>query len=155
MQACPTSWDELRAWFRRSLYEKKQLAIAWKEPKSIPPRQIWQQLIGIAKYLSRTGQTVTHNQLSQKLGISAQLLKLAFEALTFLGFKVNLQERSFKISATAIEKPKSETECLQAIEKFMAAVQEEQFQRRYFYEVPLSTIQATFEQTAWNQLDEF
>lgn len=95
VQNCPISWDELRVWFRRSLFTKKQLAIAWQEPQLISPSQIWQQLVGIAKYLSRTNQLVTHIQLSQKLGISAQLLKLGFEALTNLGFQVTSQDRAF------------------------------------------------------------
>jgi len=143
LEACPTSWDDLRAWCRRSLFEKKQLAIAWAEPQSVPSSQIWQQLVGIAKYLSRTGQTIARIQLCQKLGISDQPLQLGFQALTRLGFKISCQDRSFRISAAAVVEPKvSDSDCLQAIEKFMAAVQEEQFQRRYFYEIPLSTIQA-------------
>ena len=82
LETCPTSWDDLRAWLWRSHFEKKQLAIAWSEPQLISSHQIWQKLVGIAKYLSRTGQTVTRIQLCQKLGISDQRLKLGFEALT-------------------------------------------------------------------------
>jgi single-stranded-DNA-specific exonuclease len=148
---CPTSWDDLRAWIRRSQFEKKQLAIAWAAPQLVPPIQIWQQLVGIAKYLSRTGQSVTRVQLLQKLGISNQPLQLGFQALSCLGFKVSFQERGFKISATLVVKPTvSDVACLQAIENFLAAVREEQFQRQYFYEVPLPTIQAIAAQTICN-----
>lgn len=139
---CPTSWDDLRVWLRRSLFEKKPLAIAWNSPQSVPSSQIWQQLVGIAKYLSRTGQTVTRVQLCQKLGISDQLLLLGFEALSYLGFQVSLQDRYFSISSTSLVPTVSDIACLQAIEKFLAAIQEEQFKRQYFYEVPLSTIEA-------------
>ena len=142
VKECPTSWDDLRAWFRRALYLKQKLAIAWAEPQPVLPGQIWQHLVGIAKYLSRTGQTVTRFQLHQNMGISDQALHLGFQALAGLGFKVSFCDRSFKISATPVLEPISDTECLQAIEKFLAAVREEQFQRQYFYEVPLSTIQA-------------
>jgi single-stranded-DNA-specific exonuclease len=156
VKECPTTWDDLRAWVRRSLYHNQQLVLAWKEPQLVPPSQIWQHLVGIAKYLSRTSQTVTRLQLHQKLYISDQSLQLGFQALTLLGFKVSFQDRSFKISATPVVEPTvSETTCLQAIEKFLAAVREEQFQRQYFYEVPLSTIQAIALATAFNQLDEF
>jgi len=148
---CPTSWDDLRTWIRRSQFEKKQLAIAWTELQPVPPTQIWQQLVGIAKYLSRTGQTVTRVQLLQKLGIGDQPLQLGFQALSCLGFKVSFQARGFQISATLVVKPTvSDVACLQAIEKFLAAVREEQFQRQYFYEVPLSTIQAIAAQTICN-----
>ncbi len=141
VQQCPTSWDDLRAWLKRSLFEKKQLAIAWNSPSSVPPSQIWQQLVGIAKYLSRTGKTVTRVQLCQKLGISDQLLRLGFEALSYLGFCVSLQDRYFSMGSTSpTHSTVSDVACLQAIEKFIAAVREEQFLRQYFYEVPLTTI---------------
>ncbi len=151
VQECPTNWDDLRAWLRKALYLKQQLAIAWSEPQPVPPKQIWLSLLGIAKYLSRTDQTVTRVQLHQKLGIGDQALYLGFQALTHLGFKVSFQDRSFSISSTPLVKPTVlDSDCLQAIEKFLAAVREEQFQRQYFYEVPLSTIQAIASLTTCN-----
>jgi single-stranded-DNA-specific exonuclease len=156
VEECPTSWDDLQAWFRRSLYMKQKLAIAWSEPQPVPPNQIWLSLVGIAKYLSRTDQTVTRLQIHQKLGIGDQSLQLGFQALTHLGFQVSFQDRCFRISATELVKPTvSDTDCLLAIEKFRLAVREEQFQRQYFYEVPLSTIQAMAAQTASGQFNEF
>ncbi len=156
VQACPTSWDDLRAWFRRSLYLKQKLAIAWSEPQPVPPSQVWLDLVGIAKYLSRTGQTVTRLQILQKLGIGDQSLQLGFQALTHLGFQVSFQDRCFSISATPDVKPTvSDQVCFQAMEQFLAGVREEQFQRQYFYEVPLFTIQAMAAQTALGQRDEF
>ena len=149
VQESPISWDDLRAWLRRSLFEKKQLAIAWDAPSKVPPTFLWQQLVGIAKYLSRTGQTVTRVQLCRKLGISDRLLPLGFEALSCLGFCVSLQERYFSISLTPV-KSTSDVTCLQAIEKFLAGVREEQFKRQYFYEVPLTTIEVIASQTLNN-----
>jgi len=155
VQECPTSWDELRAWFRRALYLKQQLALAWVEPQPVPPSQVWLSLVGIAKYLSRTGQTVTRLQLHQKLGIGNQPLHLGFSCLTYLGFEVCSQDQSFSISAIpAIEPTVSET-CFQLIEKFLASVREEQFQQQYFYQISLSTIQAIAAQTVCNQPGEF
>jgi single-stranded-DNA-specific exonuclease len=149
VRECPTSWDDLRAWLRRALFEKKQLAIAWAAPQSLPSSQIWQQLLGIAKYLSRTEQTVTRVQLCQKLGISDKLLPLGFQALSYLGFKVSWQDRGFKIHSTTLIKSTSDV-ALQAIENFLTGVREEQFQRQYFSKVPLSTIGAIAAQTANN-----
>ena len=150
VQESPISWDDLRAWLRRSLFEKKQLAIAWDAPSKVPPTFLWQQLVGIAKYLSRTGQTVTRVQLCRKLGISDRLLPLGFEALSCLGFCVSLQERYFSISLTPVKSTVSDVTCIQAIEKFLDGVREEQFKRQYFYEVPLSTIEAIASQTLNN-----
>lgn len=142
VENCPCNWDDLRAWYDRSLYENKPLAIAYQPPNSISPRQVWLNLVGIAKYLSRTGQSVTRTQLMEKLGISDLLLQLGFQALIRLGFKVKFQDRAFKFSSLEVESVIADSESLQTIEQFIAAVREEQFQRQYFYKVPLSTISA-------------
>lgn len=138
---CPSNWDDLRAWYDRSLYENKPLAIAYNPPNFVSPSQVWLNLVGIAKYLSRTGQSVTRLQLMEKLGISDLLLQLGFQALFRLGFKVSFQNRAFKFSSLEVKPIVADTD-LQTIEQFIAAVREEQFQRQYFYKVPLSTISA-------------
>lgn len=142
---CPSNWDDLRAWYERSLYENKPMAIAYKLPNSVSPPQVWLNLVGIAKYLSRTGQCVTRIQLMEKLGISDLLLRLGFEALKGLGFKVSFQQGAFKMSNFEIESVIANKD-LQTIEQFIAAVREEQFQRQYFCTVPLSTISAIVSQ---------
>ncbi|BAY32519.1 single-stranded-DNA-specific exonuclease RecJ [Nostoc carneum NIES-2107] len=140
LEECPTSWDDLRGWWKRCLYNNQQLAIAWSKPNQQSPNQIWLTLIGIAKYLSRTHQPVTRVQLLEKLGISNQALLLGIRALKYLGFTVQRQDNYLRI----IPEPKniSETQADAAASKFLAAVREEQFQREYFAEVPLSTIVA-------------
>ncbi len=140
---CPSNWDDLRAWYERSLDENKPLAIAFNAPNQVSPRQVWLNLVGIAKYLSRTEQSVTRIQLMEKLGISDLLLRLGFTALKCLGFKVSFQNGAFKMSLLQVSTI-ADTENLQIIEQFIAAVREEQFQRQYFYKVPLSTISAVF-----------
>ena len=149
VRTCPTCWDELRVWMRRSQFENKPLVLAWTAPQPVSPQQVWQQLAGIAKYLCRTGQTVTRVQLSQKLGVSDRLLGLGFTALSYLGFYVSFQDRYFQISqeipwhvVASTNLHATDAACLQAIDKFAQAVREEQFQRQYFSTVPLSTIQA-------------
>jgi len=145
LEECPTSWDDLRAWLRRSLYNQQPLAIAWSKPNHSSPEQIWLTLVGIAKYLSRTNQTVTRVQILEKLGIKDQTLHLGFKALKFLGFTVKTQERYLLFTQHSIVEPKLAEA---AIAKFLAVVREEQFQREYFAEVPLATIQAITAQAA-------
>ncbi|MEP0854455.1 single-stranded-DNA-specific exonuclease RecJ [Trichocoleus sp. DQ-U1] len=155
VRECPSSWDELQVWFRRAIQANQTLAIAYSPPEPVPPSQIWLQLLGIAKYLSRTGQEATYTQLHQKLGISDRTLQLGLEAISHLGFHVKQLDWMVQITWHSQEDaahsdlgngqlPKAET----AIEQFIAAVQEEQFRQRYFYEIPLSTIRAMAAQTA-------
>ncbi|WP_017316705.1 single-stranded-DNA-specific exonuclease RecJ [Mastigocladopsis repens] len=139
LKDCPTSWEDLRAHLRRSLHNQQPLALAWSKPDPKPPEQIWLTLVGLAKYLSRTNQLVTRMQLLEKLGINDQALLLGLRGLKYLGFKISRQDRLLTFSQhSTIEPSLAEA----AVEKFLAAVREEQFQREYFAEVPLSTIEA-------------
>lgn len=146
---CPATWGELQAWFRRALQESQTLAIAYSAPNFAPPHTIWQQLIGIAKYLSRTGQSATRNQLQEKLGIGDRPLQLGFKILRHLGFSVTYNDHQFQFEWTPTpDHAALEAEVSEAIEQFLEAIREEQFRRQYFYQVPLSTLKAMAYQTA-------
>ncbi|MCF4968902.1 single-stranded-DNA-specific exonuclease RecJ [Nostoc sp. CMAA1605] len=144
LEECPTHWDDLRAWWRRSLYNHQQLALAWSKPNHQPPKEIWLILVGIAKYLSRTNQLVTRVQILEKLGISDRALFLGIKALKYWGFTVTRQDRhlQFTWDSSSVLESKSDV----AVAEFLAAVSEEQFQQQYFAEVPLSTIVAMVNQ---------
>ncbi|NJR62206.1 MAG: single-stranded-DNA-specific exonuclease RecJ, partial [Cyanobacteria bacterium CRU_2_1] len=139
--SCPASWDEMQAWFRRAIQTGQNLAIAYPPPPTESPTDIWQHLVGIAKYLSRTGKMVTRAQLSETLGIGDRPLQIGFRTLKRFGFEVTSSEEG--VHFTWQPEPTLEYgEMAEAIAPFFSVVQEEQFRRRYFYEVPLATIQA-------------
>ncbi len=146
LRECPTSWNELRIWFRRSMNRQQKLAIAYSLPAKIPPTDIWHQLLGIAKYLSRTGQPVTRYQILAKLGISDATLKLGFQALQHLCFNVKQKKQSFYIISQQTKVKPSEN-LSEIVEKFLGAISESQFRQKYFCEVPLKTIKAIAAQT--------
>ncbi len=147
---CPTSWDELQVWFRRAIASERPLAIAYPPPRQLPPQEIWKQLVGIAKFLSRTNQTATLAQLQEKLDLSDRTLHIGLNALAPLGFEVKHLNYSVAISWNPDSEGNSST-ASDATQKFLAAVGEEQFLRQYFYHVPLSTIQAQAWQTTMNE----
>ncbi|MEG4058354.1 MULTISPECIES: DHH family phosphoesterase [unclassified Microcoleus] len=173
LKECPASWDELRIWFRQAQHAQKKLAIAYTLPPLVPPQQICQQLIGIAKYLSRTNKPVTRQQLRQKLGISDTSLQLGFKTLTYLGFQIHYRDRAFHISrqpetpqqqdaVDQMPKPLLDSQSIQFsvpnspiaarfAAQFLAAVSEEQFRRKYFCEVPLSTIVSIARETVFQE----
>jgi single-stranded-DNA-specific exonuclease len=161
LQECPASWDEMRVWFRQAQHKQQKLALAYTLPPPVPPQQIWQQLIGIAKYLSRTNKPVTRQQLIQKLEIGDISLRLGFAALKHLGFQVHYRDRAFHITRPAetgdrFLKPLSSnpsSQLARSAEQFLAALWEEQFRRKYFCEVPLSTIQSIALETVLQELD--
>ncbi len=135
----PTSWDDIRAWVRRSLYQNQPLAIAWTKTRHKNPKDIWLNLVGIAKYLNRTQTTVSRVQLLEKLGISDRSLLMGVKALTYLGFNISLSGRLLQINWSS---PNNIAKADTALEEFFATLTEEQFQQQYFAEVSLSTIKA-------------
>ncbi|NES40055.1 MAG: single-stranded-DNA-specific exonuclease RecJ [Moorea sp. SIO2C4] len=152
---CPTSWDELQVWCRRAIQAERQLAIAYPRPKQLSAQDTWKKLLGIAKFLSRTGQWATLVQLQEKLDLSDRTVELGLNALSVIGFEVSYQDSGVQISwhgrewssdwplATLRERTNvagNDAIALRAIAIFFAAIEEEQFRLQYFYQVPLSTI---------------
>lgn len=144
---CPSSWAELQGWFRRARQEQRSLAIAYPAPLPISPPVVWQQLVGIAKYLSRTGHMATRTQLLEKLALSDRSLQLGFKTLTHLGFRLSYTNQAFQIGWTETPRSVADSRLAEAMEQFFVAVKEEHFRRQYFYQVPLSTIQAVAAQS--------
>ncbi|HEY9838104.1 MAG TPA: single-stranded-DNA-specific exonuclease RecJ [Vampirovibrionales bacterium] len=136
LETCPSSWDELHQWLDLAIQTQKTLAIAYPPPKPVSPRQVWQQLVGVAKYLSRTGQRATREQLCSKLSISDRTLEIGLQALIAAGFQVKIMGESLQVIPGPVTPP------FGVSDRFSAAVEEEQFRRNYFYQVPLSTVQA-------------
>lgn len=135
---CPISWLEIETKFSSAIALQKKLALAYHYSPQTTALPIWKQLIGIAKYLSRTQKSATLKQFQDKLSISNYTLQLGLQALESLGFQVqNLNLREIKISFVVPVSKVAEEE----IDMFLAAVEEEQFLQQYFYQVPLTTVE--------------
>ncbi len=150
IEDCPTSWDEFKVWFRRLIHPQHQLILAYPTQPKRPPREIWENLIGIAKYLSRTGKSVTRKKLQQTLTIEDTALRFGFECLRQLEFQVEHRDRAFyitKIETSETSEAEKMTALSQYMDKFFTTIREEQFRRQYFCEVPLAIIQANAHQT--------
>ncbi len=143
---CPASWAELQAWFRKTYPLGKQLALAYPAPPLTPPEHVWTQLIGIAKYLSRTGQTITRHQLLNRLGVGDYALQQGFRVLELLGFQINTFDHALQLTGQTAPDV-NERDFIWHVEHFLQAVKEEQFRRHYFYQVPLATVEWVAAQT--------
>jgi single-stranded-DNA-specific exonuclease len=153
---CPTSWEDLQYEFYLGSQRGKKIAIAYSLPPEIAPEETWQKLMGIAKYLSRTQKSVTRQQLKQKLGLSDITLEIGLECLKLIGFDVTVDVTvpDSELSIAHWEKIVSPSEEIShTLEKFCDAIAEEDFRRRYFCQVPLSTIEAITQETAKKEVD--
>ncbi|MBC6473951.1 MAG: single-stranded-DNA-specific exonuclease RecJ [Hormoscilla sp. GM102CHS1] len=144
---CPACWDDLQQSWREASgggQERQQpVAIAYPEPQAIAPQEVWQKLLGIAKYLSRTGKTANRQQLQAKLGLGETAVNLGLQALEYLGFTIITLDTAAPASLQIAWHPVSEAiKSSVALKNFLAAVEEEQFRRQYFCQVSISTIQS-------------
>ncbi len=135
---CPTSWDELGIELQQAQDKGKQVAISYPAYITAAAIERYQQWVGIAKYLARTGQFVTTERLKQKLRCSPQTLELGLQTLNHVGFKTEVTEQT----TLRIQGSEPAADANQRVQTFLQAIQEEQFQQQYFQAVPLETIQA-------------
>ncbi len=156
MTQCPTRWTDFQTWIRRATGAGQTLAIAYAAPQPPDPQHCWLTLVGIAKYLSRTGQTATRSQFQAKLAVGDRALDIAFQALSYLGFAVMqspitaspvtaspVAENDAEVQMTWAEPatPVPLPDLEQTLEHWAIALREEYFHRQYFYQIPLSVLQ--------------
>jgi single-stranded-DNA-specific exonuclease len=137
LQECPTSWEEIQKEYQIAIANEEKLALAYQPPQEIAPEVIWQQLVGIAKYLSRTQESVTLERLQARLPLSDRVISIGLKALSTVGFNHERNGEFLKFNNSNANFSLSEV----TIDTFFEAVQEEHFQRQYFSQIPLSTFQ--------------
>lgn len=137
---CPRNWNQWCQLFRQANSTQESLIITYQEVTPKPPLEIWYQLLGIAKYLSRTEERFTKAQLYQKLGISRLTLQSGLEVLKEIGFEI-LPHQDQQLSLIYQPFPESLEKTSTRLRKFLTLVQEEQFQQQYFSQIPLTTLQ--------------
>lgn len=135
LQHCPAAWPELRPWMQQALQSQQPLVLAYPPPAELDLVNLWKQLLGLAKYLRRTGETITLAQLQQRFQLGDTGLAYGLEALQAAGFTLISEGGSLRFSQGAVGSPA-------VIQRFLQALQEEHFRRTYFYQVSLATAQA-------------
>ena len=68
LEKCPSSWQEVQFGYSKACAAGDKLALTYPPPpESLSPTQTWRQLVGIAKYLSRTQKKISREKLKEKL----------------------------------------------------------------------------------------
>jgi len=133
----PVSWQELQESLTQANQQHKPVAIAYESFTPTHPIDTWKQLVGIAKYLSRTQQWIALEFLQDQLQVTGMALQLGLNALSELGFTIEEQQTRLHIRYT----PTQNISELNWVYTFVSAVQEEQFRRQYFAQMSLDTLQ--------------
>jgi single-stranded-DNA-specific exonuclease len=138
---CPSDWNTLKIAFRRAIAAQQPLALDYR----LPTQNNWPQLIGIAKYLARTGEHISPQHYCDRLVVSATTFQIGLEILRNLGFKITNQRDGLQISRTTNNPP--EIAELTAAESFWTIrVREERFRQHYFAQVSLTIVEAFLSQ---------
>ena len=147
LQHCPDRWQKIQQKYRQAIQSDRSLVLAYAPEDAPTAQEVWLKLVGIAKYLSRTQKEVTKAQIITKLNLGETSFYYGLKALGGAGFNYHLNGDlySFKYQEKQLQ-----TELPLAINSFIQAVKEEQFQQQYFYRVPLKTI---YQQLQLNQAE--
>ncbi|MBT9311935.1 single-stranded-DNA-specific exonuclease RecJ [Leptothoe kymatousa] len=139
---CPTTWQELRPWFHQATQQHTPLVLAYKPPAEVQaPMEVWKQLVGVAKYVARTGKTVTIAELMEKLSIGYAALKVGLAALESFGFRDEAGTAQAVVLTYEAGLAADREQQQAGLRLFLASLEEEQFQRQYFSNVPVSVAQ--------------
>ncbi|MBW4481605.1 MAG: single-stranded-DNA-specific exonuclease RecJ [Tildeniella torsiva UHER 1998/13D] len=143
----PMQWSDWQAWQRQAAQAGLPLALAFSsEMDDLSPGEVWQELVGLAKYLARTQTGVTRSQLGDRLRLSPPSLALGLAALETAGFAIAPDLRPLAVTdpdedlITIQFDPDPVTPAPAAIQQFLEALKEEQFRRRYFAQVPVTAL---------------
>ena len=146
VKKCPSSWSELQVYCQRAMRSSGKLALDYQSTNLASGREIFEQLVGIAKYLANTHDPIDLMRLGLRLDIEEQAVRLGLDAVVEIGFEVSLQQQTNLItvarSSVAIERD-TDLYSLPTAQKFFAAIDEEQFNRSYFLQVPTYAIQSS------------
>ncbi|MEO0407191.1 MAG: single-stranded-DNA-specific exonuclease RecJ [Cyanobacteria bacterium P01_A01_bin.135] len=99
-------------------------------PAANAPETVWQQLVGVAKYLCRTEEAVEIDKLAERLSLSRPVLNLGLETLTKIGIAVEQPQPDWLQMRQAKQKaPLSDQQA--ALYRFLMSAWEVQFQHGY------------------------
>ena len=150
---CPASWNELQArlhHLHRQQPHATHLALAYACPHPPDPDRLWRELVGIAKYCRRTGESLQHTRLCYRLDLSGFALDRGLHALTLHGFQIirSHQTLQFLAADPPISPDLNTCDPSQAVAQFYDAIVEQQFHRQYFTNVSLAEIYASLQSAA-------
>ncbi|MBD2188834.1 single-stranded-DNA-specific exonuclease RecJ [Pseudanabaena mucicola] len=136
---CPQSWQDLHTIIDRANQNTQSLALIYPNPEQINGEMAWQTLVGIAKYLCRTGKSILRSQLITKLGIDdLDVLQMGFMELRKYGYAIKLGEQvqhsedsELRIASLEASHP-SPTQIPHQSNEFIQAVNELAFQQQFF-----------------------
>ncbi|PZU91885.1 MAG: single-stranded-DNA-specific exonuclease RecJ [Pseudanabaena sp.] len=141
---CPQNQNDFNELIASAQQSQKSLTLIYPKPELINGMIAWQTLVGIAKYLSRTGKQIKRSQLISKIGIDDAVLQIGIAELKHYGYMLHIIKDPHIEDDPLIEVTLSQaadTMTNQSIEtsKFVNAVNELMFQKQFFDRLLISS----------------
>jgi single-stranded-DNA-specific exonuclease len=143
VRQCPRSWDELLMEYETASIQQQKLALCYSAPTTQESLAILQKLIGIAKFLARTSQSLALADLQSKLGVTARSTRDGLDCLDAVGFEVTMLpiHQKFKVKFINSEYLTGlELTEIPMVQQFLAGVAEDLFIEQYFWQVPVELL---------------
>ena len=137
LNRCPLTWTEIQQQYRKAIAHEQKLVLNYHPTESVKATEILRQFITTVKELAVTEELITKEQLQDKIGLSDRSLNLGLQILNKVGVSWHQEQEYYQFKQEFLI---SNIEIDHDINLFLLAVTEEQFQREYFYRVPLSII---------------
>jgi single-stranded-DNA-specific exonuclease len=136
----PRSWDELLAKYELARSTGQKLALCYRPPLEQSPIAVLQRLIGLAKFLARTGRAMGRGDLQGRLEVSVGATRDGLDCLEAIGFEVSMFPARDEFAVAGEPDPGLDLAQVSEVQSFLGAIAEDFFIARYFWEVPLSLI---------------
>jgi single-stranded-DNA-specific exonuclease len=136
LEQCPDNWGKLRREYQQAVGSDRSLVLAYTPDLATDTMAVWQQLVGVAKYLSRTQKSVSKSQIQDKLNLSDRAFTAGLNALAQAGLTSQCADSLYRFDFVEQQDAYLNT----YIEFFLSIIKEENFQQQYFHQIPLSTI---------------
>jgi single-stranded-DNA-specific exonuclease len=136
----PRSWDELSAQYELARSRGQKLALCYRPPLEQSPLAVLQRLIGLAKFLARTGQAMGRGDLQGRLEVSAGAMRDGLDCLEAIGFEVSMFPSRDEFAVAGKPQLGLDLARVPEVQGFLAMIAEDFFIARYFWEVPRSLI---------------
>jgi single-stranded-DNA-specific exonuclease len=148
LHVCPSRWTDIF----RAARPGVPLVLAYDAPLPRSPQTVWYTLVGWAKALSTSGETASQQRWAEALQVSTRTLDLGLQALATVGF--SLQQEGDRLASTGAPTADhhSSAKPVEAVAQFRAAIEEEAFQQRYFFDIDPEAIAATLNTPAISEI---
>lgn len=138
LKKCPFQWQEISQNYGHAIEKNKNLALVYHHDKEIDVEQLWQKFISIIKDLLKENKTINTQVILTEIHLSELALNYILDSLEKLG--ITYEKKEDDLSFKQIFSTFSSEIYHQVKKNFEDIIKEENLQKSYFYEIPVSII---------------